>query len=389
MLYALPPQPRHTVMYPDLLEQYWIQRACRTLGTSQPAHALQQMVPAIAKLSDMFTTERPGEFGRYGNDEQAQLAYGLFFFPQTFMRISFLFQELSAACVPPAGSPLRMLDLGAGLGAATCAAAAALSDRRVQIRAVDHAVGSLRILEDIFEKARPALWPQAALSTDATGFNQPPRADEGLDLILVSFALNEAMQDQPDEAVEEWASRLLRALRPGGVLLLCEPALRVTSERLERLRDRMAARHPVRILGPCPHHRPCPLLRQGRVWCHEVRRWEVPASLAFLNSALHREVNVVKFSFLALAREPAPPPNPTAARARLVAAFTEENGKFTTRGCAADGEVHAYEILARHLDKSQRAMIHGLERGARITWPELKPLGNGALRAAGLPTREP
>jgi ribosomal protein RSM22 (predicted rRNA methylase) len=141
---------------------------------------------------------------------------------------------------------------------------------------------------------------------------QPLPPDETWDLVLCSFALNEGVQGEASADVPAWARRLINHLNPGGLLLILEPALDAAAARLEALRDAMAAEGHGCIIGPCLHHRPCPLRREGRVYCHEVRRWTLPDSMAYLNRHLFRDLQVLKYCFLASqtsrARRPFPIP---------------------------------------------------------------------------------
>ena len=232
-------------VYPPGLERWWIARVCQDLKDVHPARAIAQLEPFTARLSDLFTTERAAGFESYADDPHALLAYGLFFFPQTFARIRCILRECMAggrALAPANAGPLRVLDLGAGLGAASLAlaslSAAPAGGRSLRLHAVDQSSTSLAVMRELFDALRPALWPAAELSTGVgTLLDTPPSAAGPWDLILCSFALNEALHGRPAAAAEEWLLRTLERLAPGGTLVLCEPALKETAVRLERLRE--------------------------------------------------------------------------------------------------------------------------------------------------------
>lgn len=374
-------------MYPEVLEQYWLRRACRTLEIEDPREALQALEPEITALSDLFTVKRAAGFAGYADDARRRMAYALFYLPQTFTRLTFILEECrDLGWKPPAGRPARVLDLGAGLGAAGFAAARLL-DQPLHLCATDTSAHSLDVLRESFQATRDALWPRAELETRTVSLLHALRdQDEPWDLILCSFALNEALEAAGEAGAGEWMDRALTRLAPDGLFVLCEPAAESTSGRVEQLRDRVAAAGRAHVLAPCPHLLPCPLRREGRVYCHEVRRWTPPPSLAYLNQRLARFVQYLKFSFLAVRASAPEATARDAARARLVAPITEETGKLITRGCACDGEVHTYEVLTRHLTREERDASRDLERGTRVAWGELHPLRNGALRADALPT---
>lgn len=369
--------------YPASLENFWLARAATARRTENHADLLDQLRPEVARLSDLFTVARPAGFARYGDDADTQLAYGLFFFPQTYVRTRLVLDECRAGgrWTPPADRPVRILDLGAGLGAGLISLAHALADLPLTLTALDHSAGSLATLQELFQhQAQP-------VETRAGHLLQALPETESWDLILCSFALNEAVEGAAGADLPAWTRRLLQRLNPGGLLLIIEPALDVAAERLEALRDGLAAERHGCIIGPCLHHQPCPLRREGRSMCHEVRRWQMPESVAYLNRHLFRDLQVLKFCFLAVTRANRPDEVSDPACARLIAPVDEQNGKCVTRGCAADGQAHGYEVLNRHLTREARAALAATERGTRVRWPELKPVSQGrTLRAAGPPT---
>lgn len=384
--------------YPVNLERWWIARVCQELEDVHPARAIAKLEPFTSRLSDLFTTDRATGFAAYADDPRALLAYGLFFFPQTFTRMRCILRECTAggrALAAAGPGPLRVLDLGAGLGAASLALASLTgrppaNARPISLLAVDRSEASLTVMRELFGSLRPALWPAAELTTAVgTLLALPPAAAGPWDVILCSFALNEALEGGPAGAAEEWLQHTIDHLAPGGTLVLCEPALRQTAERIERLRDSAAASGRFRILGPCLHQAPCPLRQKGEAWCHEVRRWKAPPSLHFLNRHLFRSVQFLKFSFLALSREAPPAAEADSARARLVAPMNAQKGRFTTWGCAADGQIHPYEVQTRGLSSAAKKELAETERGSRLRWPDVRVLGDGAtLRAAAAPVAE-
>lgn len=384
------------MIYPGQLEHFWREQARALWGFLPEDALLERIRPHVQGLSDRFTTERASVSVPYGDDPESRLAYGLFYFPQTFARTRFVLDECWR---PPADGAVRILDLGAGTGAAGFAALHLMGGRPARLCAVDRSAGSLELLRSAADICRE-LWPAAAIEVDQSDLAVPSERTDHHDLIVCSFALNELIERDPAFDAAAWVRGQLARLAPGGLLVLIEPALKGCAERLEILRDRVAAEGWARIAGPCLHHGPCPLRAEGRFWCHEVRRWTPPPFAEKINRTLFRDLPNLKFSFLALsgrvgpstvAKAPAdkldpPPALPDATRARLVAPMTEQRGKFVTRGCAADGALHDYELLTRSLDREQHDTVAAIERGARVQWTNLKPLGNSALRAEGIRT---
>lgn len=372
--------------YPPELERAWLDIAAESLGTGSDRATLDRLTPVAADLSDVFTTERSQGFRNYAMDREHWLAYGVFFFPQTFIRMRFVLEECVTRRIwipPRSEAPIRILDLGAGTGAAAAAAAVTLAPilngRPMEITAVDASGPALDLLRSLHMRHNSGL-PPFRLETRTASIEGPDHAapGHGWDLVLVSFALNEVMESAAPDAPERWVRGALQRLAPGGLLVILEPALHTACEAMERLRDAVAAQRLARIVAPCPHHLPCPMLPMFETWCHDVRHWRVPESVEYVNRRLQRSVQHLKFCFLALANEPAPAQDPGGfAHCRIVAPMTEPRGRICTFGCGADGLVHPYEVQTRQLTHDRKHLVRKLERGARMTWKNALLLGDG------------
>jgi ribosomal protein RSM22 (predicted rRNA methylase) len=374
--------------YPEALERFWREQARALWGDVSDEILVARARPFAQALSDRFTIDRARAPESYGDDAALRVAYGLFFFPQTFVRAQLVMRECWRP--PPGDAPVRILDLGAGTGAAGFAALHLLGARPARLHATDRSAGALAVLRMAAVECN-ALWPGAAVETDSSDLTDLSALKAHHDLILCSFLLNELAEDDPAFDPAAWVRGLFARLAPGGLLIVIEPALKSCAERLEALRDRVAAERWARIVGPCPHHAPCPMRAEGRFWCHEVRRWAPPALAEKINRTLFRDLPNLKFSFLALrgaaAFEDKQDPASGAAdsaRARLVAPVVEQRGKFVTRGCFADGSLREIELLTRRLDADARAATRALERGSRARVELERELGNGAWRARSI-----
>lgn len=373
--------------YPAELERAWLDIALKATGLRNEQTAVAQLEQQAGFLSDAFTKERDPEFAGYASNRRALAAYGLFFFPRAYVRTLFALRECAPADAhKPKPGPLRIVDLGAGTGAAGLAAAQAWSarhpERFIELELVDQATEGFKLARDLFAAGK-SLWPRATLvTTKADARTYAPA--HGADLVVCSFAVNEWMEAQgSDAALIQWTRRLVQALRPGGALVLLEPAQRFAVERIERLRDTVAAERIGRILAPCPHYAACPMLAQKKGWCHEVRTWRVPDSLRWINRKLQRDIHLLKFSLLAVAHEAAP--ETASDWMRIISPVREEKGKYAFHGCGADGQIHACEWLTRGLSEEQAALSAELERGDRVRWTPAKTLGDGQTERADGP----
>lgn len=364
--------------YPLELEAFWIREARAVWGPLPEARLIERSRLRVQELSDRFTIDRRRAPEPYGDDPESRAAYGLFFFPQTFARTQLVLRE--CGWPSPGNAPLRVLDLGAGTGAACFAALAMLGARPSRLRAVDRSAGALQTLARLAAEQR-ALWPGAEVEPDQADLTDRSDSSEPFDLILCSFALNEVAERDPAFDATAWVRRLLDGLAPNGLLALIEPALKSSAERLIAMRDALAASRAASIIGPCPHHAPCPMRAEGRFWCHEVRRWAPPPIAEKINRLLFRDLPNLKFSFLALKKE-APPRDEfrNLNRGRLVAPLTPQRGKFVTRICFADGTLRDVELLARDTDAATRMRLRHCERGSRVLVDPDRELGDGTLR---------
>jgi ribosomal protein RSM22 (predicted rRNA methylase) len=382
--------------YPTWIEPFWLRKAQELWGVTDVGELAEQARPHAARLSDLFTADRPRVMPDYATDPALRVAYGLFFFPQTFARTLWILDECFNAAgyrLPAREHSFRLLDFGAGSGAAAFAALTFLSAFRWHWTAVDASAAHLEDLRALAETGRSCL-PEFTLEVRAADFSTSTARDGApWDVILMSFALNE-LSAQNDARAHELLWCLLDDLAPGGLLVVCEPASQSASECLEAFRDAVSDKRRASILAPCLHAQPCPLLAGRLFWCHEVRPWTPPPAAERINRQLYRDLSRLKFSFVAVANQPPARMRDvaTAARARLVAPVVAERGKLVTRGCAEDGRVYTYELLTRHLSSDSRAAALRLERGARVRFEGIQPLRDDVVRARGivaLPEKSP
>jgi SAM-dependent methyltransferase len=239
--------------YPAAAEAHWIGRAEAATDLLGDA-AFERLAHAVARLSDLFTTERPeGRFPDYFAEEELLAAYGIFFLPQSFVRTGYaLAQAMELRGWRPASAVPAILDLGAGPGSCGVSVAHHLRRRgagRVELAAVDRSPGALAGLERF---AEDFLGSPVAVRTRVGDASRPETWPEGdFDVIVAGFVLNE-MPHLDAKSTLAWFATLRRRLRPGGLILLLEPALRTTAERLQRLSEQVCAEGGLTRVGPPP-----------------------------------------------------------------------------------------------------------------------------------------
>jgi SAM-dependent methyltransferase len=279
-------------------------------------------------------------------------------------------------------APLRVLDVGAGLGATTWGLARALAQARhrgaVDATLWDADAQALEVAAEIVRErgghpshragrdgvelrattvARP-IDPIGSL--DALGARAP------FDVVLVGHVLSEldvgvAADARVDRHAALVGTLLDRFTRPHGTLVVVEPALRDRTRHLHRVRDALLSLGAT-VFAPCLHGGACPALARESDWCHEdlpvdLPGWLVPVARA---AGLRREG--LSFSYLVvrkdgvrLADAVAAPPG--AARLRVVSELIRSKGKrdaFVCGEIGGDGgeEPVAARVRATRLDRS-------------------------------------
>ncbi len=306
-------------------------------------------------------------------------------------------RELVLARALPFERTLRVLDLGAGLGATTWGLARALAAAgyrgTLEATWVDADVEALDLATAIL-RARGGREGAVELRarTVPAAVDGPIHAASGrFDVILVGQVLSELDVTSPDDVRRERHAALVGSLLEDrtdaeGAVVVIEPALRDRTRHLHHVRDLLASRGAT-VFAPCLHQAPCPALARESDWCHEdlavdLPEWLVPVARA---AGLRREG--LTFSYVVLHRggrrwvdSIAAPTG--AARLRVVSGAIRTKGKLEAFTCGElsgpDGLVAARARLMR-LDRDEapaNAAWDHLERGdvvSVVPAPELEP----------------
>jgi len=249
--------------------------------------------------------------------------------PATFAATRRVLAEV--ASLRPDFAPENILDLGAGPGTATWAAAAvfpSLEAAELVEREPDMAELGVRLAQ----RGAPGLLAGAAWTIG----NAAQVATAKSDLVVAAYLLGELAGSEELPALERWWG-VTR-----GELVLVEPGTPAGFERLRAAR-RVLVSWGARLTAPCPHEAPCPMA--GSDWCHFAVRLE--------RSSLHRELKGArlgyedeKYSYLAVSAARAPraaarvlrSPRPHRGHVRLL--LCEEGGLRERVISRKDGELY-------------------------------------------------
>jgi ribosomal protein RSM22 (predicted rRNA methylase) len=272
---------------------------------------------AAGRAAVISQTYRGGGGSGAIRTETDALAYALARMPATYAAVTASLNALRE--ISPDFAPNTLLDVGAGPGTASWAAAEAFSslqdftllDANPTLRtlALDLASGSARLRDMNYRRGEA----RAALA-DA----------EAADLVVASYVIGEINDsEQAGLAALMWE-------KTRDTLVVVEPGTPAGYARILGLRGQLIAAG-AHVAAPCPHDGQCPLVAPD--WCHFTQR--LPRSRAHkqLKSA-ELPYEDEKFAYVALSRAP------VARRpARVLAQPVVSKVEVTAKLCAAEGLV--------------------------------------------------
>jgi ribosomal protein RSM22 (predicted rRNA methylase) len=260
-------------------------------------------------------TYRDGGTSAAIRSETDALAYALARMPATYAAVAACLNALSE--IRPEFGPATLLDVGAGPGTASFAAAEAFSS--LTSFALFDANPALRALALDLTRDSLRLGGLAYTSGDARA--ALAKAD-GADLVIASYLIGELGEaDRAALAETLWA-------KAHDTLLVIEPGTPAGYGRILALRRQLieAGAH---VAAPCPHDEACPL--QPPDWCHFAQR--------LARSRAHKQVKGAevpfedeKFAYVVLTR------TPIAKRpARVLAPPVIGKAEISAKLCTANG----------------------------------------------------
>ncbi|WP_147918997.1 small ribosomal subunit Rsm22 family protein [Ruania zhangjianzhongii] len=246
---------------------------------------------AARALSERYLADRPAQ-SPIVSDRLRAAAYLLTRMPATYAAARSAVDEL--AVTMPDWRPQRMVDLGAGTGAASWATVAAL-DTIESVHLVDYADSALDLATRLLTDA------PVEVSAERRRLGRPAEAGFGAnapeaDLAVAAYVLSELSAGEQSAVVTELT-------RSAPVILLLEPGTPAGYARILRVRDQLIGSG-WRIAAPCPHQQACPLT--GDDWCHMSVR--LPRTIAHRQAkGGSRDFEDEKFSYLAATTLPTAP----------------------------------------------------------------------------------
>lgn len=274
---------------------------------------VSKLAPLVARLSALYNDRSARAPG--ADDAGALAARLLFSFPRDVNKGAGAVRELVAAGLLPQEGPIRVLDIGAGLGAMTWGIARAVGAERagaIEADLSDHHAGALALADRIGKARSEGLRIRTHQLSAEHGM---PYGTGTYDIVVAGQVLSELDRDaSDDERVhrhETLLRRWLERLHPKGSLVVVEPALRDRTRHLQRVRDALAANSAsiagagtrANIFAPCLHSAACPMLVRETDWCHEDLAVDLPDWLTPVARAAGLRWQGLTFSYLVLRRD--------------------------------------------------------------------------------------
>jgi ribosomal protein RSM22 (predicted rRNA methylase) len=270
---------------------------------------------AAERASLISKTYRDGGNSGAIKTETDALAYALARMPATYAAVTASLNALRE--ITPHFAPTSLLDIGAGPGTASWAAAEAfaslkeftLLDANAALRALALDLGrdSTRLRELIYQRGEARALLAAA---------------EPADLVIASYVIAE-LSDAERSALAEliWA-------KTRDTLLIVEPGTPAGYARIIALRTQLIASG-AHVAAPCPHDGKCPLTPPD--WCHFTQRLPRLRAHKHIKGA-ELPFEDEKFSYVALTRAPV-----TQHPARVLAQPAVSKVEVSAKLCTAEG----------------------------------------------------
>lgn len=345
-------------------------------------HDVAKLTPKLIELSEAYNQGLAGDGARVRVPLEARIAFS---FARDVPKGAGAVRELvrAGALTVPTGRPLRVVDLGAGLGAMTWGIARALgsstsSGLAIDALLVDEDADALGAAEAIAREAATQLGAAAPSVTIRTRVERiaPGMKLPEADVVVLGQVLSELdVALDPELRATKHASLvadlLERVVSADGALVVVEPALRDRTRHLHAVRDRLAARGST-IFAPCLHAAPCPVLATPADWCHEDLPVDLPAWVAPLARAAGLRWQGLTFSHLVLRRDARRLVDELRAdgaaprrHLRVISGLIRTKGKAEIFACTSNGE----RVRMRRLDRD--ATRTGDGAAASAAWSEL------------------
>lgn len=315
-------------------------------------------------LWSALTEERSTELSQYFRKPALRRAYLGYYLPIYANKIAQLIKSLNIKLEAP-----KVLDLGAGPLSGILGAHLAFG-KLSEVLAVDQDLGPMKAgLEFIQGILKDKSLPNIKFAR--ANLKGPPKYWKPRfkpDLIIMAHVLNEfGSGERYIEDKKTLIAHAVNQLAPKGILLIVEPASKVPTRDLMRLRDWLYQEAPVEIIAPCPPKvETCPLLKDRNTWCHAELNYKRPKELLNIDLQIGLNRDSLKCSYLAISKQGAgyKPTN-----CRIVSGPMSARGVHRRYACTPEGLL---TLAQSERDKNQ--ILSKLTRGDAFELNQAKRL---------------
>ncbi len=322
---------------------------------------LQYFAKGAELLSTLFTEDRASLEKSYYNNPIYRSGYLLYFLPINFVKALYVLSQIPEMFWP---KTMDVADLGSGPGSASLALLDLLTHKKsVQLSKLDLYDHSAKALQD----AHFLITQTFNKTTTTHTIDLNKHALRGsYDFILLSHVLNE-WQDRSSK-INNVLKLAHNHLKPEGLLILIEPALKRPSRDLMAVRDAAINEAGLQVLSPCTHQQQCPMLIGAKGdWCHFYIDWQQDDVLKKLDKIVGNDNHHLKCSYVILYKGTKQVvKNP--AIGRIVSNRMQTKGKMEVVVCHEHGRTR----LTR-LDKERSSCNQSLDHIKRGDSLDLEP----------------
>lgn len=279
--------PPHTIqelenlLVEHVFEDQWKQKWD---GSPIPQDLMRSYIVNAKKLSQLFTKDREHLNSRYFNKKESRYSYIFYFHISSLMRTYHVIDRIVKSGVWPENARTFM-DLGCGSGGSLWALGMHRHLNQLPIDCVYGVDQDQNVLHDAkklwsrltgkFNIQAPEL---VTYKRDLLNI-QKLETDEfyhKVDVVFCSNVLNEFSKMSEASKLSLFKTIALHMLKKGGLLVIIEPALSISTRSLMELRDLFLENIAADVPLPCGHQSACPMLKNPKEWCHFELEWEPP-----------------------------------------------------------------------------------------------------------------